>query len=101
MPVFTQRGHGLGGAIRPSPERPGESPFASGPVDRALARAVENLANRQEARGCWAGDYGGPMFLLPMYVGLTHAAGRPIDERRRARMLAYFTSAQREDGSLG
>ncbi|HKY62325.1 MAG TPA: terpene cyclase/mutase family protein [bacterium] len=70
-------------------------------VENAIARAVENLARRQEARGSWAGDYGGPMFLLPMYVGLTHAAGRPVDERRRRRMLEYLASAQREDGSLG
>ena len=42
----------------------------------AMGRALANLAGRQEERGSWAGDYGGPMFLLPMYVALRHAGGQ-------------------------
>ena len=43
-------------------------------VASCIERALGNLAHRQEERGSWAGDYGGPMFLLPMYLALCHAA---------------------------
>lgn len=69
--------------------------------DTAVARGLDYLASRQEADGAWRGDYGGPMFLLPMYVAACHIGGRPIEERRRAGMLAYLDRAQAGDGSFG
>lgn len=72
--------------------------------DRArssLQRAAENLARRQGPDGAWAGDYGGPMFLLPMYLALCHVAGRVPQGKRREGMIRYFFNAQRTDGSIG
>lgn len=65
----------------------------------AIDRALRNLSRLQDEDGGWAGDYGGPMFLLPMYVALCHAAGR--EPPRREGMLRYFFAVQREDGSFG
>lgn len=65
----------------------------------SLDRALRNLVRLQDDDGGWPGDYGGPMFLLPMYVMLCHATGRDIP--RRAGMLRYLRSVQRDDGSLG
>lgn len=70
-------------------------------TDRAVRRALANLERRQGDDGAWAGAYGGPMFLLPMYLALCHAAKRPPSETQRARMIAYFERAQNEDGSVG
>jgi squalene/oxidosqualene cyclase-like protein len=65
-----------------------------------MRRALENLAALQDEDGGWPGDYGGPMFLLPMYLALCHAAGE-IPTARRDGMIAYLTSVQHEDGSVG
>ena len=70
-------------------------------VEQAMRRALSNLSALQEERGSWAGDYGGPMFLLPMYVALAHATGMEIPAHRKARMGETFFNAQRPDGSIG
>ncbi|HOX44192.1 MAG TPA: terpene cyclase/mutase family protein [Myxococcota bacterium] len=70
-------------------------------VRRAVARGVEHLTGRQQADGAWRGEYGGPMFLLPMYVAVCHAAGQAIPEERRAGMLRYLRRVQNPNGSLG
>jgi len=70
-------------------------------VDATLNRALENLARRQADRGSWPGDYGGPMFLLPMYVALAWVARRLPPPERAARMVTYFSNVQRPDGSIG
>jgi len=65
-------------------------------IDRALA----NLTRLQGADGAWPGDYGGPMFLLPMYVALCHVSGR-VPAAHREGMLRYFLNVQNADGSIG
>ncbi len=70
-------------------------------VHEAIDRALGNLARLQAEDGAWPGDYGGPMFLLPMYLALCHAVGRLPDAARRADMVRYFENVQHEDGSLG
>lgn len=70
-------------------------------VDVALASALKNLEALQADRGSWPGDYGGPMFLLPMYVALAYVAKRLPNAERTARIVTYFTNVQRADGSIG
>ena len=69
--------------------------------ERAVARGLDFLASQQEADGAWRGDYGGPMFLLPMYVAARHIGGRPIEPARHAGMIAYLSANQQADGSFG
>lgn len=66
-----------------------------------MRKGAAFLEHEQTALGSWAGDYGGPMFLLPMYVALARFSEQRIPDERRARMLVYFTNVQNEDGSVG
>jgi|LNFM01.1.fsa_nt_gb squalene/oxidosqualene cyclase-like protein len=70
-------------------------------AERAMRRAIEHLGQEQTERGAWWGDYGGPMFLMPMLVAAYHYAGRELAADKRARMLEYIANVQREDGSVG
>lgn len=67
----------------------------------AMRRAAQNLGKRQEERGSWAGDYGGPMFLLPMHLALCELAGQVPGPEAAAQMVTYFFNVQRKDGSFG
>ncbi len=69
----------------------------------AIGRAQENLRELQQADGHWPGDYGGPMFLLPMLVALFYATAtlEDVPLARREGMVRYFFHVQHEDGSIG
>lgn len=67
----------------------------------ALARGAAALGAAQQPDGAWRGEYGGPGFLLPMYVGACHLAGRAIPPARAAGMIAELRAALQPDGSLG
>jgi squalene/oxidosqualene cyclase-like protein len=69
--------------------------------ERAIVRGLDYLSSQQETDGAWRGDYGGPMFLLPMYVAARHIANRPIEPGRRNGMVAYLGANQHADGSFG
>lgn len=70
-------------------------------VDQTIHKALGNLERLQAERGSWPSDYGGPMFLLPMWVALAYATKRLPEPKRIARLLTYFTNVQRADGSIG
>jgi squalene/oxidosqualene cyclase-like protein len=70
-------------------------------VEQAIQRGVEHLTRLQGADGAWRGEYGGPMFLLPMYLATCQAVGqRPAAGRARG-MIQYLRQAQNPNGSLG
>ena len=70
-------------------------------VDQTIQRGLKNLTSLQAESGSWPSDYGGPMFLLPMWVALAYATRRLPNPERTARLLTYFTNVQRTDGSIG
>ena len=70
-------------------------------AEKTMRLAIKNLEKLQHTDGSWLGDYGGPTFLLPMYVALCEAAQRLPDEWRKQRMRDYMLSTQRHDGSIG
>ena len=70
-------------------------------VDEAVRRALQHLAETQDPSGSWKGDYGGPLFLLPMYVGTTWAVDAPPDAATQAEVLRYFRHVQNDDGGFG
>ncbi len=70
-------------------------------TENAVARGLGNLSARQNELGSWSGDYGGPMFLLPMYVILCRVSEREIPAERRERMVTYLRNVQNTDGSVG
>jgi len=79
----------------------GEPSLTEGLCERAISRALRFVGSRQEPDGAWRGDYGGPMFLLPMYLAAHHIGRRPVEPRRREGMVAYLGTTQYADGSFG
>lgn len=84
--------------VTPTVNEPGAARFD---LDSVLQRGLANLGRLQAERGSWPGDYGGPMFLLPMYVALCQAAHRLPVGARRDGIITYFSNVQRGDGSIG
>lgn len=70
-------------------------------AEQAVRAGCSHLASRQTPSGSWAGDYGGPMFLLPMYVAVARFAGHEIPDERREKMARSLRHAQNDDGSVG
>jgi squalene/oxidosqualene cyclase-like protein len=71
-----------------------------GPADQ-LERGLLHLGACQDADGSWHGDYGGPMFLLPLYVATCDVAGIPIEPPIKSEMLRYLAAHQNDDGGFG
>lgn len=67
----------------------------------ALSRARTKLGALQEQDGHWAGDYGGPLFLMPGLVIAFAVSGASFTEHQRARMVTYLKNVQRADGGWG
>jgi squalene/oxidosqualene cyclase-like protein len=86
----------IDGARTREPERDG-----SRSRETAKELALAHLANIQATDGAWKGDYGGPLFLLPMYVGTAFVADFAIDETTRAGMVRYLRTFQNADGGFG
>jgi 2,3-oxidosqualene cyclase len=76
------------------------APAAPGP-DVAIAKGLSVLAATQAPSGAWKGDYGGPLFLPPLFVGTLYALGRVPDEDTRVGLLRYLRGHQNADGGWG
>lgn len=70
-------------------------------LDEAIDRAARFLEDKQADTGAWLGDYGGPLFLLPMYLGTCYATNVAIPAETRAEMVRYLLGKQNEDGGWG
>ncbi len=62
---------------------------------------LDFFVSLQEEDGSWRGDYGGPMFLLPMYIAACHVANHEIPATTRQGMVAYLRNTQNPDGGIG
>lgn len=51
--------------------------------------------------GHWAGDYGGPMFLMPGLVCTLYVTKAPFPQARKDAMIAYLKNHQQADGGWG
>ncbi len=87
--------------MNPAPVITASTPLQPARLQSALRAGLAKLAELQGADGSWRGDYGGPMFLLPMYVAGCYFAGREIPAARRAEMVRYLLSVQLPDGGIG
>ena len=66
-----------------------------------IQRGLEVLAEEQSAAGSWKGDYGGPLFLVPVYLTALHALGEAPDPATRDGFLCYIRNHQNPDGGWG
>lgn len=55
----------------------------------------------QTKDGNWPGDYGGPMFLMPGLIIVSHVTDTPIEEPVKQLMIQYMLNHQNEDGGWG
>jgi len=69
--------------------------------DPVIQRGLEVIAEEQSAAGAWKGDYGGPLFLVPIYVAGLHALGEAPDSATRDGFVAFIRGHQNEDGGWG
>ena len=66
-----------------------------------LAAALAHIASTQDASGSWKGDYGGPLFLLPIFIATARTVGYELDANMRGEMDAYLRVHQNGDGGWG
>ncbi|TFK45957.1 terpene synthase [Heliocybe sulcata] len=68
----------------------------------AAANGYQFFKRLQAPDGHWAGEYGGPMFLLPGLVIASYVTGLWFEEEERLEMIRYLLNrAHPEDGGWG
>ncbi|XP_061548207.1 lanosterol synthase [Phycodurus eques] len=77
-----------------------DSSAARTAVDAAL-KGMNFYSHLQAEDGHWAGDYGGPLFLLPGLLITCHTAKIPLDQAWKKEMVRYLRSVQLPDGGWG
>jgi lanosterol synthase len=82
-----------------------QSDFPSSDVPKtsydAAKKGVSFYQILQCEDGHWAGDYGGPMFLLPGLVFVLYVTKVEIPGYKKEAMKAYLRNHQQEDGGWG
>uniref|UniRef100_A0A8C3UX70 Terpene cyclase/mutase family member n=1 Tax=Catharus ustulatus TaxID=91951 RepID=A0A8C3UX70_CATUS len=74
---------------------------AAGSARDAARNGMRFYAALQAEDGHWAGDYGGPLFLLPGLLITCHTAKIQLPEGFRKEMIRYLRSVQLPDGGWG
>ncbi|KAJ8351646.1 hypothetical protein SKAU_G00231220 [Synaphobranchus kaupii] len=67
----------------------------------AALKGMEFYRLLQAEDGHWAGDYGGPLFLLPGLLITCHVASIHLPEAWKKEMVRYLRSVQLPDGGWG
>ncbi|KAI0239333.1 Lanosterol synthase (Oxidosqualene--lanosterol cyclase) [Massospora cicadina] len=67
----------------------------------AAANAFEFLKRLQTEEGFWAGEYGGPLFLLPGFVIAHYVTGFAIPDPVRIEIIRYLCNSRNSDGGWG
>ncbi|XP_052530494.1 lanosterol synthase [Tympanuchus pallidicinctus] len=74
---------------------------AAGTAREAARNGMRFYSTLQAEDGHWAGDYGGPLFLLPGLLIVCHTARIPLPDGFRREMVRYLRSVQLPDGGWG
>lgn len=70
-------------------------------MNSTVSRGLAVLAQTQHPTGSWKGDYGGPLFLLPVYVFGLEMMGRPVEPEVREGFIQHLRVHQNPDGGWG
>ncbi|KAJ7344564.1 hypothetical protein JRQ81_000514 [Phrynocephalus forsythii] len=70
-------------------------------AEEAAINGMKFYSGLQAEDGHWAGDYGGPLFLLPGLLITCHVAKIPLPEESKKEMVRYLRSTQLPDGGWG
>ncbi|CAI7882955.1 unnamed protein product [Closterium sp. NIES-53] len=110
IPAASQLTGGKPPANLPPPVRVTEEPVATATVvdeaavDVTLRRAVRFYEMIQAEDGHWAGDYGGPLFLMPGLLITLHVTGaldQVLTAEHKREMVRYLYNHQNPDGGWG
>eukprot|EP00897_Mesotaenium_endlicherianum_P006216 jgi/Mesen1/5622/ME000282S04782 len=80
------------------------APHFTEAVESTLTRSMRYYSSIQAHDGHWAGDYGGPMFLMPGMIIACHVTGclnAVLSEEHKKEMKRYLYNHQNEDGGWG
>eukprot|EP00597_Dinobryon_sp_UTEXLB2267_P004200 CAMPEP_0170065056 /NCGR_PEP_ID=MMETSP0019_2-20121128/5292_1 /TAXON_ID=98059 /ORGANISM="Dinobryon sp., Strain UTEXLB2267" /LENGTH=828 /DNA_ID=CAMNT_0010271841 /DNA_START=1237 /DNA_END=3723 /DNA_ORIENTATION=- len=77
------------------------SAIDGGPAKKAAHKAMSFYETLQCSDGHWAGDYGGPMFLLPGLICSLYLTNAPFPPGRKEAMISYLYNHQQLDGGWG
>jgi lanosterol synthase len=69
--------------------------------DAVIRKGLEVIAEEQSPSGAWKGDYGGPLFLVPIYIAGLCALGEAPDPATREGFIKFIRGHQNEDGGWG
>lgn len=83
------------------PVQRGAQAVASLSPEEALKEGWDFFIKLQCEDGHWAGDYGGPLFLLPGLILMAHITGLDLGAERKSAMLTYIRNHQQADGGWG
>lgn len=82
-----------------------QGPFPSDEKPQTVREtAIKGLAFYQTIQcddGHWAGDYGGPMFLMPGLVCTLYVTGAKFPQYKKDAMIIYLRNHQQVDGGWG
>ncbi len=67
----------------------------------ALVNGMEYFSRLQSDEGHWAGDYGGPLFLLPGLLIAAYLSDTPFPKPHQEMMKIYLFNHQQDDGGWG
>lgn len=67
----------------------------------AINGGLDWLERTQADSGAWEGDYGGPLFLLPLYVATTYIMDEQPEPEVREDIVRYLRNHQNADGGWG
>ena len=67
----------------------------------AIEGGLDWMERTQADQGAWEGDYGGPMFLLPLYVATTYVVDELPEPEVRDEIVRYLRNHQNDDGGWG
>ncbi|PXF45995.1 Cycloartenol synthase [Gracilariopsis chorda] len=82
--------------IEPVPDR-----VANDPLAVAIHKGISYFATLQCGDGHWAGDYGGPMFLMPGMIIACYVTKTPFHASQKQEMIRYLRNHQNHDGGFG
>ena len=70
-------------------------------IRRGIRKQIGFLKRAQAEDGTWPVQYGGPSFLLPLYVITAYISRRRLDGQMQTGMVRQIHEIQLEDGSIG
>ena len=70
-------------------------------VEHTAVKGITYYSALQADDGCWPGDYGGPMFLMPGLIIASYVTDSPFSAAQSEMMKRYMLNHQNDDGGWG